>query len=290
MAAKRAGPTSKSASRSAAASASKSAAAAGRRVSIWDEVLEGLDELGPSGDDFVREAISDAQIASAHRVLVIDGGAGRAAGQLAVEAGCTVVSTDPSERMTRAAKARVKADGLDARVTVKRLAVPDLAGAFDPMSFDAVLVCGAFRAAPLRPVIHAARGLLKTDGALAIAQLCWIARPSPSLQAYWDQRLAHDPVRTQDEVFLALADAYFGSGVAWALSSSAWERYYGPIKRNVARLRAAGRKDPLLDALEWELRMYAEAGGREALGCFVFVCRREEPEPDDAPQELRAAT
>ena len=73
---------------------------------------------------------------------------------------------------------------------------------------------------------------------------------------------------------MALGRALFGDGVTWPLPAAAWDRYYGPLKRNIERLRAAGRSGLLLDLLELEMRLHYQEGGRESLGCVAIVARR----------------
>lgn len=206
-----------------------------------DELFKGVKHFGPGGDDAVRELAKEAGLEPGRRVAVLS--SKRAATLLKKEFRLEV--TPPGELLP-------------------------------PRGFDVVLSELGFPGTTIAEGVVAAHHLLLPGGTIAFTTYAWRSPPPQPVLDFWDRKLARDPAGTIDDIFVVLGEATFVKGEAWWLPDAAWDAYYAPLRKNVERLRKARRSGPLLDALEHEIRLYYEGGGRAALGCAAVLARREE--------------
>ena len=206
-----------------------------------EELFKGVTHFGPGGDEAVRELAKEAGLEPGMRAAVLS--TKRAAALLAKELGLEV--TAPGEKLP-------------------------------PRGFDVVLSEHGFPGKTIDEGVAEAHRLLLPGGTIAFTTYAWREAPPQPVLEFWDRKLARDPARILDDIFVALGEATFVKGEAWWLPEAAWDAYYAPLRKNAARLRKAGRAGPLLDALEHEIRLYYEGGGRASLGCAAVLARREE--------------
>jgi SAM-dependent methyltransferase len=259
---------------------------------LHDLLLAALERHGPGGAGALREIAKDASVGEETRALVI-GGAGRTACDLARDRGCPVTAAVASEPVLEATRARVEREGLADRVTARLVDPATLLGGpplnragvalgrpFDPGAFDFILWDDPLARVDLLAAARAIRPLLAPGGALAAVRLAWLRPPAPEVQAPVEALRPGDPPRVLDDFFVALGEAEFGGGVAWALEPADWDRFLAPLGAALATPAAraaleAGDED--LARLAAEHRVFSDPATRAALGALAVIAQRQEP-------------
>jgi ubiquinone/menaquinone biosynthesis C-methylase UbiE len=248
-----------------------------------DEALhatfEGCDLLGPGGPEETRRLAREMGLGAGMRVLELGGGTGRAACQLAREFGVRVVTVERDPVFAAIARARLGREGALGRVEVLEADFAALPGPLAPGTFDAIFAEGSLHLLGIERGCALATRLLKPgQGVIGFTHITWLLEVDevpPAVRAFWE-REAGPAIDNFDQIMRRVADAGFGRGFAYPLPPEAWDRYYEPIRRNLAALRARGARSPLLDAIEEEIAAF-DAGGRESVGYVAYVAYPGDP-------------
>ncbi|MDP6377122.1 MAG: class I SAM-dependent methyltransferase [Pseudomonadales bacterium] len=243
------------------------------------ELFNALPRQGPGSDLATASALAFAKYIPEHpRILDIGCGTGSQTLALARLTGGRITAVDISQAFLDTLARRAKNLGVASQVSTLRCSMDALDLPDD--EFDLVWCEGAIYNVGFKRGLRALRRFLKPGGFLAVTELVWFTPdpPEPALR-FWSA--AYPPITTVDENVGYIEAAGYSLIHHFSLPASAWwDDYYGPLERQIEKLRSrqwpATEDLAFLDENQEEIELYRSYS--ECYGYEFFVMQK----PQDA--------
>lgn len=244
-----------------------------RIVSIMIEFFEGLELLGPADPASTSRAIT--RVAPAADALIVDVGCGtgRQTLQLLRETPSTVVATDLNQPLLERLRKLAGEQGLTARLRIERADMSALP--FEPGSVDVLWSEGSIYNIGFEQGLRAWRPLLRPGGYLCVSDGAYfVDDPPAAVREFWEAE--YPAITTSKRLEQIARECGYVLVDSFALPTSAWEAYYGPVERRVDELAGDWAEDAerqqVLVAMRDEIDIFRRHG--ESYGYLFLVLQK----------------
>ncbi len=203
---------------------------------------------------------------------ILELGASPAAGLLATSLKAVVTAVDSDPRAIDAVKERLKAAGIESKVTLKQISWSGMP--FVENEFDGIVGLGRL-IAPLETAAAGLRRYLAPKGRLALTWPVKVGRnPSQAALDFWHARLGQPLVLPREALMSVERHGYEPETIETA-GEQDLDEYYAELEV------VLGRQPPeaaaQVKAMRDEIAMHKTVGGRTGVSIALVVARRKEP-------------
>ncbi len=236
---------------------------------IFEEIHCGLPREGPGDSASTRKAFQFmAGLSNAPCILDVGCGPGMQTLDLADISKGTITALDLRRRFLDELKERAKKAGVSERVITVCESMDSMS--FKPESFDVIWSEGAIYLIGFENGLRLWQPLLKTNGYIAVTELCWLTKEIPGeIGTFWQK--AYPAMANVDDRLKAISACGYRNITHFTLPESAWwADYYMPMEHRLSMLREKYRNDP--PALEGIAKAQEEIDRyREYCGFYGYV-------------------
>jgi ubiquinone/menaquinone biosynthesis C-methylase UbiE len=246
---------------------------------VFYAAFDGLERLAPGSDATTLRALERVQrIVEPRRILDIGCGSGAQTLVLARNTAAEIVAVDSHAPFLTALMDRARAAGVAARVQTCAASMAELRKRFSEDTFDVLWAEGSIYVIGFDRGLTEWRGLLNTGGVLACSEAAWLTEsPSEDVRVFWSKE--YPAMRGVNDNIVAAQRLGYECVDHFVLPASDWlESYYGPLERQLAKLRVKYAGDAaaegVLDMSQAEIDLYRRAG-REYGYVFYLLQRAD---------------
>lgn len=203
---------------------------------------------------------------------ILELGASPAAGLLATTLKAVVTAVDSDPRALEAVKGRLKAAGLDTKVSLKQISWSGMP--FPENEFDGIVGLGRL-IAPLETAAAGLRRYLAPKGRLVLTWPVKVGRnPVQSALDFWHARLGQ-PLQLPREALMSVERHGFEPETIETVGETELDEYYAELETVLDRQPPDAA--PQIKAMREEIAMHRTVGGRTGVTIALVVARRKEP-------------
>ena len=223
-----------------------------------------------SSEATLQRIARTAHWAPGPRILELS--ASPAAGLLVTTLKAVVTAVDADQRALDLLKDRLKAAGIQDKVTLKQISWNGMP--FGDNAFDGIVGLGRL-IAPLDAAAAGLRRYLAPKGRLALTWPVKVSRnPNQACLEYWHARLGQ-PLQLPREALMGVERQGYEPETIETVGETELDEYYAEVETVLDRQPPESAAQ--VKAMRQEIEMHRSAGGRTGVTIALVVARRKEP-------------